>query len=146
MLTRKSPINCDYAPVKGECLSTVNSGKTSSFRFKREEHLKRRDEIREVFGKGKQYGCKGAKLFVLKNELPYNRICFTFSRGFGNAVSRNRSRRLGREAFRLLKPRLSIGYDLILLVYPESEGSLKTALSDRNGQIETLFYKAGLLK
>ena len=145
MLTRKSPINCDYAP-KGDCLPTVYSGKTSSFRFRREEHLKGRDKIREVFGKGKRYGCKGAKLFVLKNELPYNRICFTLSRGFGNAVSRNRSRRLGREAFRLLKPRLSIGYDLILLVYPESEGSLKTVLSDRTGQIETLFYKAGLLK
>jgi len=132
-----------------------------SFRFRRTEHLKGRKEIREVFGKGRRFSCRGAKLFVLKNDLPYNRICFTFSRGFGNAVDRNRARRLGREAFRLLKPRLSGGSDLILLVYPESdpvsERPLTTELfttklfttknlSGRMDQLESLFSKAGLLK
>ncbi len=144
MLTRKSPINCDNVPV-GE----KDKG---SFRFMRQEHLKGRNEIKEVFGKGKRYGCRGAKLFVLKNELPLNRICFTFSRGFGNAVARNRARRLGREAFRLMKPCLFGGHDLILLVYPaeaaESEASLssKARLSDRAVQLRALFTKAGLLK
>jgi len=83
----------------------------------------------------------------LKNDLPHNRICFTFSRGFGNAVARNRARRLGREAFRLLRPSLCGGYDLILLVYPETERLFKpVALSDRVKQLEFLFNKAGLLK
>jgi len=84
--------------------------------------------------------------------LPYNRICFTFSRGKAlpsgkrfNAVSRNRARRLGREAFRLMKYRLENGYDLILLVYPESCAS-GTVLSDRAEQLDSLFKKAGLLK
>ena len=131
---RRSPINFDNVP-KGE-------NRAGSFRFRRQEHLKGRNEIKEVFGKGKRYGCPGAKLFVLKNDLPHNRICFTFSRGFGNAVVRNRARRLGREAFRLMKPCLYGGYDLILLVYPESD----MALSGRMGQLESLFYKAGLLK
>jgi ribonuclease P protein component len=79
--------------------------------------------------------------------LPYNRICFTFSKGFGNAVVRNRARRLGREAFRLFKPRLIGGYDLILLVYPEPERLFTAkALPDRTLQLESLFCKAGLLK
>jgi ribonuclease P protein component len=78
----------------------------------------------------------------LKNDLPHNRICFTFSRGFGNAVARNRARRLGREAFRLMKSRLCGGHDLILQVFPESEANL----SDRAGQLGVLFLKAGLLK
>jgi ribonuclease P protein component len=78
----------------------------------------------------------------LENGLPRNRICFTFSRGFGSAVARNRAKRLGREAFRLMKPRLLVGYDLILLVYPETE----MKLSDRAGQLDSLFSKAGLLK
>jgi ribonuclease P protein component len=103
--------------------------------------LKGRNEIREVFGKGKRFGCKGAKLFVLRNELPYNRICYTFTKGFGNAVARNRAKRLGREAFRLLKPRLRGGYDLILMIFPEE----KMTLSGRTGQLETLFSKAGLI-
>ena len=139
MLTRKSPISSD------------NKG---SFRFRREEHLKGRKEIKEVFGNGKRYGCQGAKLFVFNNDLPHNRICFTFSRqkgkpGFGNAVARNRARRLGREAFRLMKDRLSGGYDFVLLVYPETEVNLsgkKLTLSDRTAQLESLFKKAGLLK
>jgi len=45
-----------------------------------------------------------------------------------------------------MRPRLCGGYDLILLVYPKAEGSsIKTALSDRAGQLEFLFTKAGLL-
>jgi len=79
---------------------------------------------------------------VLENELPRNRICFTFSRGFGNAVERNRARRLGREAYRNLKPRLRCGYDLILLVYPEEPAPV---FAKRMKQLEHLINKAGLL-
>jgi len=79
---------------------------------------------------------------VLKNNLPRNRICFTFSRGFGTAVKRNRARRLGREAYRNLKSRLSCGYDLILLLYPEDASQ---TLAGRREQMEYLFTRAGLL-
>ena len=153
---------------------TIN-GQTSSFRFRREEHLKGRKEIRQVFSKGKRYGCYGAKLYALENELPYNRICFTFAKPVKqpkvkqsklresglqhsketrkdkkvswNAVVRNRARRLGREAFRLMKSRLVKGYDFILLIFPDAEtaGSGKT-LSDRTVQLESLFTRAGLIK
>jgi len=108
-----------------------------------------------------------AKLFALKNNLPFNRICFTcakLSRGkqplkkkrdsaerrsSWNAVSRNRAKRLGREAYRLMKARLLVGYDLILLVYPEADKTKTQAdftFSDRAEQLESLFTKAGLLK
>jgi ribonuclease P protein component len=110
--------------------------------MRREEHLKRRKEIREVFDKGRRIACRGAKLYVLENRLPRNRICFTFSRGFGNAVERNRARRLGREAYRNLKPRLRRGYDLILLVYPEEPAPVFTM---RMKQLEYLLNRAGLL-
>lgn len=135
-----------------------------ALRFKREERLKGRNDIRAVFSRGRRFGCQGAKLFVLKNSLSGNRICFTFSRGYGNAVQRNRARRLGREAYRHLRPRLAGGYDLILLVYPETPpvkpgesvktgappaeqagGSRKSGLTRRTAQLEFLFAKAGLL-
>ena len=103
--------------------------------------MKGRSEIREVFEKGKRTGCQGAKLFVLRNRLPRNRICFTFSRGYGNAVERNRAKRLGREAYRHLRPRLQCGYDLILLVYPESA----PLFAGRMEQLRYLFAGAGLL-
>ena len=113
-----------------------------SFCFNREEHLKGRNDIRKVFKKGRQIGCNGAKLFILKNELSYNRICFTLSKGFCNAPARNRAKRLSREAFRLMKNRIETGHDLILLIYLET----KTKLSDRIKQLEILCKRAGILK
>jgi ribonuclease P protein component len=78
---------------------------------------------------------------VLENELSRNRICFTFSRNFGNAVERNHAKRLGREAYRNLKPRLRRGYDLILLVYPEEPAPV---FAQRMKQLEYLITKADL--
>ena len=135
------------------------TGERGSFRFRREEHLKRRNDIREVFSRGRRFGCRfagggGAKLFVLQNSLAFNRICFTFSRGYGNAVKRNRTRRCSREAYRHLRPRLAGGYDLILLAYPEAVGveEKQAAHSRKSGcalgpeQLAFLFTKAGLLR
>ncbi|MDR2479039.1 MAG: ribonuclease P protein component [Treponema sp.] len=155
------------ALLEGEIPQTGNTagGGTAgaSFRFRPEEHLKGRIEIRDVFRRGKQFCCRGAKLFVLKNSVSHNRICFTFSRGFGNAVARNRARRLGREAYRHLRPSLRGGHDLILLMYSEApavstlftgkesgaaaRGKFpKSGFAARMEQQRYLFFKAGLLQ
>jgi ribonuclease P protein component len=84
-------------------------------------------------------------LFVLKNGLSCNRIGFTLVRKYGNAPERNRARRLGREAYRHLRPRLKTGYDLVLLVYPEQAGSGQGSLEVRQAQLGSLFGKAGLI-
>ena len=118
---------------------TESSFQSGDFRFSRKEKLKRRDEIREVFNRRKGVSCQGAKLFSLRNGLEYNRIAFTFSRKFGNAVERNYSRRLSREAYRLLRNELRKGYDLVLLVYPGRDD-----FSVRKDQMQELFSKAGL--
>jgi ribonuclease P protein component len=122
--------------------SSVSSGA----RFRRRERLKKRDDITRVFKKGRSVTCPGAKLFYLENGLPHNRIAFTLARKYGNAVERNRARRLGREAYRLLKRGAETGYDLVLLVYPQVEDGRpkKLFLSRRMRQLKSLFVKAGL--
>jgi ribonuclease P protein component len=92
-------------------------------------------------------------LFVLKNGLPDNRIAVTFARKFGNAVKRNRTRRVSREAYRLLRNRLKAGFDLVLLVYPARTADsvpmpapVKDCLAVRMTQMQNLFSRAGLLR
>jgi ribonuclease P protein component len=111
------------------------------YRFPRQERLKGRDEIREVFSRRKAVSCAGAKLLTLKNGLPHNRVAFTFSRKFGCAVERNRARRVGREAYRCLRGGLKTGFDLVLLVYPG-----KDDFASRLQQLTELFCRAGLFK
>jgi len=89
---------------------------------------------------GRRVSCKGAKLFFSKNQLTYNRIAFTFPRKYGNAVQRNRSKRYGREAWRLHRHIWKQGYDLVLLVYPGKDSFL-----ERQAQLHTLAGQADLL-
>jgi ribonuclease P protein component len=114
-------------------------------KFRSEEHLKSRREIGIVFKRGRSVNCPGAKLFVLKQDLGRNRIAFTFARKFGNAVERNRSKRLSREAYRHLQHTVSQGYDMVLLVYPE-KNSKKESFALRMNELRLLFSKAHLLR
>jgi ribonuclease P protein component len=120
--------------------------KTHPFRFERHERLKKRVEITRVFRKGRQVNCPGLKLFFLDNGLSYNRIVVTFVKKYGNAVERNRARRVSREAYRLMRPLLKTGYDVALLIYaPPAERKVKPTLASRTEQFKTLFSRAGIL-
>jgi ribonuclease P protein component len=110
------------------------------FCFKKEERLKGRGVIQRVFKQGRVVTCAGAKLFILNGDLPYSRIVFTFPRKYGNAVERNRARRVGREAYRHLRGNVKPGYDMVLLVYPGRD-----FFAARMEQLGLLFSKAGLL-
>jgi ribonuclease P protein component len=116
------------------------------FSFPRKERLKNKDDIQEVFRNANKVGakgvisCPGVKLFTLRNGLPHNRVAFTFPRKYGTAVERNLSRRLSREAYRLLRNELRKGFDLVLLVYPGRDD-----FSTRKEQLRGLFSRADLL-
>lgn len=109
------------------------------FGFSKKEHLKRPADIQAVFKRGKKASCSGAKVFFLPNGMECNRVLFTFPRKYGNAVQRNRSRRRGREIFRLNGSRLKKGFDLVFLFFPG-----KDKFSDRLAQFEILCKRAGL--
>ena len=108
--------------------------------FPREERLKSRRDISAVFKKGKKAPVDGAVLFYKHNALNHNRIAFTFAKKFGNAVQRNRARRLGREAYRHIRESIRKGYDLVLLVYPTPG----IGFSRRLQQLSVAFSRAGL--
>jgi len=116
--------------------------------FSRKEHLKKRVDINRVFKKGRVVSCPGTKLFFLANEAPCNRIVITFTRKYGNAVQRNRARRLGREAYRLMKGELNTGYDMVFLTYPKpaDAASKSGSLAETSEVLRALFNKAGIIR
>ena len=109
--------------------------------FKREERIKNPADFKKLFKEGKRISISGAKLFYLENSLEMNRVGFPLMRGYGNAVSRNLSKRYSREVYRLIKSHLNTGYDMLFLVYPGND-----SFHSRCEQFRSLCQKAGLLK
>ena len=63
-------------------------------------------------------------IYAAPNDLAFSRLGLSLSRKVGNAVRRNRIKRLLREAFRLLRHDLPRGYDLLVVVRPHEPLSL----------------------
>lgn len=65
-------------------------------------YLRRSQDFQTVYRKGRRYDGVLMTAFVLPNHLSHNRFGITASRkAIGNAVQRNRARRLLRETFRM---------------------------------------------
>jgi ribonuclease P protein component len=75
-------------------------------------------DFQVVYRSGKRYESHVVTAFVLPNKLGYHRLGITASRkAVGNAVQRNRAKRLLRETFRLTEAslqRLQRKYDWVL--------------------------------
>jgi ribonuclease P protein component len=71
-------------------------------------YLRGSSDFQKVYRNGKRYDGVLITAFVLPNKLSHNRFGITASRkALGNAVDRNRARRLLKETFRLKESRLS---------------------------------------
>ena len=65
-------------------------------------------DFQRVYRKGSRYHAPSMTAFVMPNDLPFHRLGITASRkAVGNAVQRNRAKRVLRETLRLSKPSLS---------------------------------------
>ena len=77
--------------------------------------LRKRTDFSVIYNKGKSLGERYIVLFYRKNELPYSRTAFLASKKVGNAVERNRARRLMKESLRTTQVTLPEGYDYIFI-------------------------------
>ncbi len=90
--------------------------KRKEFSISKMERLSDGFVIQTVFKKGSRASVEGATLFVLSNNVGENRFLCTFKHGFGNAVERNRVRRVSKEIYRFNKNSLKKSFDFVLLV------------------------------
>lgn len=116
------------------------------------EHLRKKSDFDFLFKNGKRASILGGRLFYAQNALGHNRIGFTFPHGYGNAIQRNRSKRVSREAYRAIRPFLKSGFDIVFLAYPpKKDGGVAPKvyssdnLASRTRQLRALFERAGLL-
>lgn len=75
----------------------------------------RNNDFRRAYSKGKNFVGSLVVSYVRKNRLGTVRVGITTSKKIGNAVQRSRSRRVIREAYRQLAPRVKDGYDLVFV-------------------------------
>lgn len=72
-------------------------------------------EFRRAYNRGNSFVSGVVVLYVLKNRKKVSRIGITASKKVGNAVKRNRARRVIREAVFSLQPSIKPGFDLVFV-------------------------------
>ena len=82
--------------------------------FGKADRIKKRSEITRIFRRGRSASDDKIRIRVLANSIGRRRMAVVVSRRHGNAVRRNRIKRLCREAFRTCRADLPDSYDYIL--------------------------------
>ncbi len=83
--------------------------------FRRYERIYKKKDYFTIYRQGTRTFSRNFTIIVCKNPFGYRRIGITVSRKVGNAVRRNRIKRLIREFFRLEKARLAESHDFVII-------------------------------
>ena len=110
--------------------------------MKRSFRLTKSADVQRVRRSGKSYAHPFVVLIASANELEHVRIGVAAGRSVGNAVERNRAKRLLRAASNALLPHIQHGYDLLLIARKPILDQKSPAVQ---GALEQKLKQAGLL-
>ncbi|MFV0440960.1 MAG: ribonuclease P protein component [Lachnospirales bacterium] len=104
------------------------------------ESLKKSNDFRKVYNRGKSIANRQLVMYFLPNKKSYNRIGISVSKKVGNSVVRSRITRLIRESYRLNDDNILVGYDIIFIArnsmvglnYFKTEKSMMHLLKKQN--------------
>jgi ribonuclease P protein component len=83
--------------------------------FGRDERILKRNDFSVAYQQGKRLSSKNFIIYLHPNQTGTRRLGITVSKKIGDAVQRNRIKRLLREFFRLNKDRLPAGQDIVVV-------------------------------
>ena len=72
-------------------------------------------DFKRIYTRGKSLVSSCLVTYVIKNRLEETRVGITTSKKTGNAVHRNRARRVIRTAFRALQGKTESGFDVVFV-------------------------------
>ena len=104
--------------------------------------LTRSIDFKRVRNQGKSFAHPLVVLVKLPTAENRPRVGISTSRSVGNAVQRNRAKRLLRESMRAFIPMLAPGWDLVLIARNQM---VTAAYQDVNKAVDELLRRAGLL-
>lgn len=77
--------------------------------------LKENKDFKRLYYRGKSEAAPCLVTYVMKNNVQKTRVGITSSKKIGNAVKRNRARRVIREAFSSLEGRVVGNFDIVFV-------------------------------
>jgi ribonuclease P protein component len=97
-----------YQTPPSQRTQKINGQTLLDFRLPKENRLRKPREFRLVYENGRRFEGRFMTVFIVLSETDFQRLGITASKkAVGNAVNRNRAKRLLREAFRLSKRELN---------------------------------------
>src|SRR5262245_25410209 len=93
--------------------------------FPQSHRMKTPEEFERCYARKRSVSDAVLVVYACENGLPHPRLGCSVSKKVGNAVVRNRYKRLFREAFRLTQHDMPAGVDLVLIPRQGSEPALE---------------------
>ncbi len=90
--------------------------------------LNQNSDFRRAYGRGKSFASSALVTYVVKNRVGYCRYGITTGKKIGNAVERNRARRVIRAAFFQLCPEISGNFDIVFVARSKTKYVKSTAV------------------
>lgn len=120
----------------------TQDGIMKRFSFPKKKRLVSNSQFKAVMARGRRLSNGVLTLYMARNDCEYSRLGVSVGKSRGNAVVRNRFKRLMREAFRQNTEWIPAGFDYLLMIshrWPKKSNVEKTPKMPTFEQVKVSF-------